>query len=92
MGEKKKNVHKSAGHRKRLREKFLKSDLSGFHDYEVIELLLTLATPRKDCKDSAKAAIKRFKTLQGVFEASGRPSRSSPGPRVIRRVQRYVEF
>jgi len=62
--------HKGEGHRERLREKFLTSGLSGFHDYEVIELLLTLATPRKDCKDAAKASLKRFKTLQGVLEAS----------------------
>ncbi len=62
--------HKGAGHRKRLQDKYLASGLSGFHDYEVIELLLTLATPRKDCKDAAKAALKRFKTLQGVLEAS----------------------
>ncbi len=62
--------HKGEGHRKRLREKFLATGLAGFHDYEVIELLLTLATPRKDCKDAAKAALRRFKTLQGVFEAS----------------------
>ncbi len=61
--------HKGEGHRKRLREKFLSSGLEGFHDYEVIELLLTLATPRKDCKDQAKAALKRFKTLQAVIEA-----------------------
>ncbi len=62
---------KNEGHRKRLREKFLNSmSLDGFHDYEVIELLLTLGTPRKDCKDAAKAAIEKFKTLQGVFEAS----------------------
>lgn len=61
--------HKGEGHRQRLREKFLASGLSGFHDYEVIELLLTLATPRKDCKDAAKAALARFKTLQGVLEA-----------------------
>ena len=65
-------LHKGAGHRGRLREKFLKSGLDGFHDYEVIELLLTLATPQKDCKQSAKAALERFKTLQGVFEASSR--------------------
>ena len=63
-------VHKGEGHRKRLREKFLNSGLSGFHDYEVIELLLTIATPRKDCKSAAKASLKRFKTLQGVIEAS----------------------
>ena len=62
--------HKGEGHRQRLREKFLSSGLSGFHDYEVIELLLTLATPRKDCKDAAKSALKKFKTLQGVLEAS----------------------
>ncbi len=61
--------HKGEGHRRRLREKFLESGLSGFHDYEVIELLLTLATPRKDCKDASKAALSRFKTLQGVLEA-----------------------
>ena len=58
------------GHRKRLREKFLKSGLSGFHDYEIVELLLSLGTPRKDCKPAAKEAIKRFQTLRGVLEAS----------------------
>ncbi len=57
------------GHRKRLRETFLKSGLAGFHDYEIVELLLSLGTPRKDCKLPAKEAIKRFKTLRGVLEA-----------------------
>jgi DNA repair protein RadC len=65
-----KKGHKGEGHRQRLRERFLNSGLEGFHDYEVIELLLTLATPRKDCKDAAKAALAKFKTLQGVLEAS----------------------
>jgi len=58
------------GHRRRLREKFLKSGLSAFHDYEIVELLLTLGSPRKDCKPQAKEAIKRFKTLRGVLSAS----------------------
>jgi len=58
------------GHRKRLREKFIRSGLTGFHDYEVVELLLTLGSPRRDCKRQAKEAIKRFKTLRGVLEAS----------------------
>lgn len=61
--------HKGRGHRRRLRARFLESGLEGFQDYEVIELLLTLATPRKDCKDAAKAVLRRFKTLQGVVEA-----------------------
>ncbi|MFC1949781.1 UPF0758 domain-containing protein [Chloroflexota bacterium] len=60
---------KSTGHRKRLREKFVKSGLKGFHDYEIIELLLSLGTPRRDCKQQAKEAVKRFKTLRGVLEA-----------------------
>jgi DNA repair protein RadC len=62
--------HKGEGHRARLRERFLSSGLDGFHDYEVIELLLTLGTPRKDCKQAAKAVLEQYKTLQMVFEAS----------------------
>jgi len=63
------NEDRHEGHRKRLRERFLQSGISGFHDYEVVELLLSLGTPRKDCKQAAKEAIKRFKTLRGVLEA-----------------------
>ena len=62
------DIHR--GHRKRLREKFLKSGLAGFHDYEVVELLLSLGTPRRDCKAAAKEAIKRFQNLRGVLDAS----------------------
>lgn len=58
------------GHRKRLRERFLKSGLVGFQDYEIVELLLTLGSPRRDCKQMAKEAIKRFKALRGVLSAS----------------------
>jgi DNA repair protein RadC len=57
------------GHRKRLRERFNQSGLGAFLEYEIVELLLTLGTPRKDCKPQAKEAIKRFKTLRGVLEA-----------------------
>lgn len=59
-----------AGHRKRLRDRFLQSGLDGFLDYEIVELLLTLGTPRKDCKQTAKAAINTFKGLRGVLDAS----------------------
>lgn len=62
--------HRGTGHRKRLRDKFLKSGLDGFLDYEIIELLFTLGTPRKDCKQMAKTAIKKFGGLQGVLDAS----------------------
>ena len=62
--------HKGRGHRQRLRDRFLAAGLDGFQDYEVIELLLTIGTPRKDCKDAAKAALTKFRTLQAVIEAS----------------------
>jgi len=96
----KKDEHKGAGHRGRLRERFLEAGLEGFQDYEVIELLLTLATPRKDCKDAAKAALKKFKTLQGVMEAShhelceltGVGPKNSLGLKLIKAVcDRYLE-
>ena len=67
------------GHRKRLREKFTGSGLSGFADYEIVELLLTLGSPRKDCKKQAKEAIKRFKSLRGVLEASAEELRQIDG-------------
>lgn len=69
VDKKKKALHKGAGHRKRLRDRFLSSGLDGFHDYEIIELLLTIGTPRKDCKDAAKSALQQFKTLQNVLDA-----------------------
>ncbi len=57
------------GHRARLREKFLVGGLKGFLDYEIVELLLTLGTPRRDCKKQAKEAMKRFRVLRRVLEA-----------------------
>jgi len=64
------NKHIGEGHRKRLRERFLQSGLDGFLDYEIVELLLTLGTPRRDCKQMAKMAIKEFGGLRGVLDAS----------------------
>ncbi len=58
-----------SGHRQRLRKRFLENGLDGFHEYEIVELLLTLGTPRKDCKPSAKALVKKFGSLQAVLEA-----------------------
>lgn len=56
-------------HRRRLRERFLKNGLESFADYEAIELLLTLAIPRKDVKEPAKEAIKRFGSFRNVLDA-----------------------
>lgn len=57
------------GHRQRLRDRFLKNGLEGFAEYEVVELLLTLAIPRSDVKQSAKALIACFGNLRGILDA-----------------------
>jgi DNA repair protein RadC len=67
------------GHRQRLRERFLKSGLDGFADYEVVELLLTLAVPRSDVKRPAKALIARFGNLRGILDAPIEEIRSVAG-------------
>ncbi len=58
------------GHRQRLRERFRKGGPEGFHDYELLELLLTYGIPRRDVKPIAKALINRFGSLSRVFDAS----------------------
>lgn len=58
------------GHRQRLRDKFLNRGLEALNDDEVLELLLTLGTPRKDCKQTAREALKIFGSFSAVLEAS----------------------
>ena len=58
------------GHRKRLRQRFIRTGTEGFHDYEILELLLTYAIPQRDVKPLAKRLIARFKGLRGVFDAT----------------------
>ena len=67
------------GHRRRLRERFEKSGLEGFADYEVVELLLTLAIPRSDVKQPAKELIARFSNLRGILDAPLSELRAVPG-------------
>lgn len=57
------------GHRQRLRERFLKSGFAGMAEHEVVELLLTLAIPRKDVKKPAKDLLTRFGSLGGILDA-----------------------
>ena len=57
------------GHRKRLRNRLQKGGADALLDYELLELLLTYAIPRKDVKPYAKALIKRFGSLAGILDA-----------------------
>jgi len=61
---------RGAGHRQRLKDKFREKGLEPFTDAEVLELLLILGTPRQDCKEQARGALKHFGSLPAVLEAS----------------------
>lgn len=57
------------GHRRRLKDKYRNSGIEALHDYEALELLLCYAIPRLDVKPSAKALLKAFGGIKGVFDA-----------------------
>ncbi len=58
-----------AGHRSRLRTRFLDGGAGALADYELLELLLFQALPRRDTKPLAKALIKRFGSFAEAISA-----------------------
>ena len=67
MAEKKANVH--SGHRKRVRDKFLKDGIDSFEEHQVLEFLLFYAIPYKDTNELAHRLLDRYRSLAGVCEA-----------------------
>lgn len=67
------------GHRQRLRERFTRAGFVGFSEHEIVELLLTLAIPRSDVKQPAKALLRQFGSLKGILDAPLEELRSVPG-------------
>ena len=59
----------AAGHRERLRARFLKGGADAMPDYELLELTLFAAIPRRDTKPLAKALLKRFGSFAEVIAA-----------------------
>jgi len=57
------------GHRERLRERFREAGPDALADYELLELLLFRALPRRDTKPIAKALIKKFGSFAEVLSA-----------------------
>ena len=57
------------GHRERLRERYENSGFTGFHDYEVLEFLLTFIFRQGDVKPLAKELIKTFVSFSKVLDA-----------------------
>jgi DNA repair protein RadC len=68
------NVLHFRGHRERLRERFSKGGADAVPDYELLELVLYAAIPRRDVKLLAKTLLARFGTFADVLAA--------PGPRL----------
>lgn len=67
------------GHRQRLRERFLRTRLNGFQEYEILELLLTFSIPRRDVKTIAREAIRHFGSLAALLDAGGSELLDVPG-------------
>lgn len=62
-------VSPHAGHRERLRDRFRKGGADALPDYELLELLLFRALPRRDTKDLAKRLIARFGSFAEAVNA-----------------------
>src|ERR1700742_5110671 len=62
-------VSPHAGHRERLRERFVKGGANALPDYEMLELVLFAAIPRRDVKPLARLLIARFGTFAEVIAA-----------------------
>lgn len=62
------NVH--AGHREKLKQRFIEEGLESFEDHQVLEMLLFYTIPRRDTNELAHRLIKKFGTLEAIFDSS----------------------
>lgn len=59
-----------AGHRQRLRERFLKNGAGALADYELLEMILYSASPRMDTKPLAKKLLAHFGGFAAAVHAT----------------------
>jgi DNA repair protein RadC len=57
------------GHRTRLRQRYAKGGIEALHDYELLELVLSFAIPRRDVKPYAKRILLAFGGVRRALEA-----------------------
>ncbi len=67
------------GHRERLRKRFREAGADALPDYELIELVLFRAVPRRDTKPLAKAILARFGTFAEAMSAPDELLKEVPG-------------
>ena len=64
-----KRIEGPAGHRQRLRRRFREGGAEAMPDYELLEMILFRAFPRRDTKPLAKRLIARFGSFAEVINA-----------------------
>jgi hypothetical protein len=67
------------GHRERLRRRFRDAGADALPDYELLELILFRAAPRRDTKPLAKAILARLGTFAEALNAPEELLREVPG-------------
>ena len=58
------------GHRERLKKRFLEAGDEALADYELLELILFRAIPRRDVKPIAKMLLQKFGSFAEVIAAT----------------------
>lgn len=66
-------------HRKRLRHRFIQGRAMALPDYELLELVLFRAIPRKDVKPLARTLLDQFRDFNGVLSAPFDRLKAVPG-------------
>lgn len=59
----------NAGHRERMKQRYLANGLKGFQPHEIIELLLFFSIPRCDTNKIAHELIDQYGSIEGVLNA-----------------------
>ncbi len=67
MASAKESVH--AGHRERMRKRFIENGFDGFEEHQALEMYLFYAIPRKDTNELAHRLLDRYFTIAGVCSA-----------------------
>jgi DNA repair protein RadC len=67
------------GHRERLRRRFREAGPDALPDYELLEMILFRAVPRRDTKPLAKAVLARFGSFAEALNAPEKLLREVPG-------------